>query len=281
MRRAALLALLLALPLAPTAGADHVYSHRYVFEGRLVGSDDLPIPGRAVEFFSRGADLLEPCGDGPNMAVTDQWGDFRFCFHAHNLTTDIVVGVRAGDAVVERPIDTAFRRTIVELRDEGSTGVAPEGWETTFRVAGRAWKPTGERLLEGVRVFGLAMAHEPIDVTVRTPEGNLTYRTRTDAYGDFDLVLERIDDPRNTTVLLEAEGARQGMRLDLDTHRTTAPLFFPREEGSGPSFPVPAPAATTPAPGSRPPPMHPFVLVGLALALVGALAAAKRKKKAP
>lgn len=276
--RPPVLALLLVLPalLAPAAAGDHVFSHRFVFEGRLLGSDDLPLPGRVVEFFARGDEFLQACADQPQQPVTDEWGDFRFCFHKHDLTTSTVVGVRVGNASVEKPIDTGFRRSIVTLREPNETGVAPEGWSTTYRVTGRAWSP-GASTLEGVRVFGLAGADLPVNVTVETPGGETRFASSTDGFGDFDIEVVTDADPRDVSVRLEALGSVQTAPLSASTHRTTVPIYLPPHRDGGDvraSFPD---SRAESVPGTTTPAWSPPLLSGVLLAIIGAVWLARRK----
>ena len=271
MRALGLVALVL---LASSALADHVYSHRFVFEGRLVGSDGLPLPGRVVEFFSSGEDLLEPCREGPHRSVTDEWGDFRFCFHHHELEAGARAGVRVGNASVERAVDVAFRRTVVTLREPNETGTAPPGWETTYRISGRAWK-VGPTELEGIAVYGVAAIGLPVNLTVRASDGSAqTFATQTDGFGDFDLVVETADHD-NVTLTLEAAGRPQPMHMDTIYHRTYAPIYLPGDVvGTQDEQPV---RRSSEAPGSSTPRVNPVLVVALALGLVVAVLLARRK----
>lgn len=271
MRTLALVALVV---LCAGALADHVYSHRFVLEGRLLGSDGAPIPGRVVEFFAEGEDFLEPCREGPHQSVTDEWGDFRFCFHHHDLQPGASVGARAGNASAVRTVDVAFRRVVVTLEDPERAGEKPADWERTFRIAGRAWE-VGPVELEGVLVYGVAAVDLPVNLTVQASDGSKSvFPTRTDAFGDFDLVIEA-PDPANVSLSLEAMGRAQPAHLDTRSHRTYAPIYLPGEaQRAAPSAPptgLPAP------PGSATPSVNPVLLVALALGLVAAIALSRRK----
>ena len=258
--------------------ADHVYSHRFVFEGRLVGSDGTPLPGKEVEFFSERTDFLEPCREGPHQSVTDEWGDFRFCFHHHELDAGTRVGVRAGNASVERPADIAMRRSVVTLREPNETGVAPPNWSSSYRVSGRAWQ-VGPTELEQVAVYGIAVIALPVNLTVRGEgAGEQTFQTQTDGFGDFDLVVETAD-AENVSLTVEAMGRPQPVALDTLSHRTFAPIYLPgvdalalKEEGVS----VP-PLERAQAPGTTTPRANPVLMVAVALALVAAILLSRRR----
>lgn len=270
--------LVLATLLAPSAAGDHVFSHRFTFEGRLVGSDQLPLPGRIVEFFATGDEFLVPCADRPHQSVTDQWGDFRFCFHKHELSTSTTVGVSVGNVTISRPMDTAFRRTIVALREPNETGVAPPGWNETYRITGRAWSP-GATVLEDVRVFGLAVANVPVNVTVETPDGTTTFASSTDDFGDFDIEIVTSEAPQDVTVRMEALGSVQAARLNGITHRTTAPIYLPPHDGGDGDVQASFPQARVESvPGTTTPSASPALVSGVMLAVIGAIWLARRKK---
>lgn len=277
--RAALVVLALALVPA-LASADHVYSHRFVFEGRLVGGDGLPLPGRLVQFYSTGETFVRPCGASASTPVTDDWGDFRFCFHAHDLKTSTRTGVRVGNLTVVKPMDTGFRRTIVLMQEPNETGVAPEGWATTYRVAGKAWQP-GPTLLEQVHVFGLAVTDLPVNLTVETASGTRTLQTVTDGFGDFDLRVELApeDDPEAAVVTIEAMGRTLPVQLDPVTHRTTAPVYVEAAKTGDivASFPQSVQTARVASPGDTPP-LSMGLVSAVALALVAAIGYAQRRR---
>lgn len=281
MTRRALLALALLLPLAAPAAGDHVYSHRYVLEGRLMGNDGAPLPGRAVEFVAEGDDFFEPCAGTPLDARTDASGDFRFCFHKHDLKASARVGVRAGNASAMRQVDTALRRTVVTLVEPNETGVAPPDWNLTHLVAGRVWRQ-GPGEMEGVRVFGETSPHVLVNLTMRTGvDAGSNFQAQTDAYGDFRFLLRllREEDAANVTLDIEALGHRQPTRtLDLDTHRLTVGILLPRAfPGDVAPAQVDLPPAA-PQPGTTTPPVHPALFVFIALGLVASILLSRRKK---
>lgn len=235
MRHQALVAaLLVALALLPPfAQAEHVYSHRFVFEGRLVGANGLPVPAQLVEFFSEGDTFDEPCAGESQQPITDEWGDFRFCFHKHELHKSTVVGVRVGDIEERKVMDTAFRRTIVLLRDWDATGVAPPEWNETHLVAGKVWQ-YGPGVFEGVQVYGLALANVPVNVTLETANGRSTYEVETDEFGDFRAKLRLLPNvtAEGARVRVEAMGQTLSAKLSESFHRNTIGIRVPPPPGA-------------------------------------------------
>lgn len=265
---AALLALGPLLAVVPTGGADHTFSHRFIFEGRLLGNNSLPIPGRAVEFWAIGDDFSEPCVEG-HRAVTDEFGDFRFCFHKHDLSANATVGARSGGANLSKQMDTAFRKSVVTLEDPDAEGVAPEGWEKTHYVGGRAWRP-GAQVVDGVPVYGNTVNHVQVNLTLRTTEGpGPRMQTTTDAYGDFHVDVRVPDDvpPGEVGIEVEILGKRETRVFDDRTHRLTIGMFLAPESASGP---ITIAGPTPPAyPGITTPEVDPrlFLAIGAGLAL--------------
>lgn len=269
------LALLIAVAI-PSVAADHVYSHRYLIEGRLVGSDGAPLPGRDVAFVGENVSFSEACRDGGHRSITDENGDFRFCFHTHDLPPNGRVGARSGDAGAMVALDPTVRRSTLTLRDERAPGVEPAGWNESYRVGGRVWR-VGPTELENVRVYGAAIAHVPVNLTVHTADGSETrFETETDAYGDFDLVVTTAADPSTVTLTVEALGVGQPAALDAASHRTSLTLFLPAEtEASA----YPAGTAFVPQPGTLTPRASPVLVVAVVAGLALSVGLARRKAR--
>lgn len=249
---AALLVVATAL-LAPVATADHAYSHRFVFEGRLLDAEGLPIPDVEVAFYSIGQQFPEACPSDGHRPITDENGDFRFCFHAHELDPNTRVGVIAGNATLEKAMDTAFRRTVVTLVDAQAQGVAPAEWEDTFSITGKVWR-SGSGIVEGVPVFGNAVIDAPVNLTLALPDGSHTeFELATDGFGDFDATF-RIDEDVNASevrVLVESMGMVHERSLDLFSHRSTVGFFLPAQSATGPGLNVNFPSSDAPAIGAE------------------------------
>lgn len=283
MRRGALLAsLALVLLLAPVAGADHVYAHRFVLEGRLLGSDGAPLANRTVEFFSVGDEFPEHCVGG-SQPVTDENGDFRFCFHKHELDPRTQVGARAGNASATKAMDTAFRKSVVILTEPHETGLAPEGWNASHLLAGRVWR-SGPQVVEGVRVYGDVLAGVPVNVTVRVALDTLaTFQAETDRFGDFAVPFEV--DPalpaEDVLVEVEAMGQRQTRGLDAFSHRLTVGFMLPsetlpRQDEVDVAFPRPERA---PLPGESTGRVGVGLVAVMGLAALGAVLLARRQTR--
>lgn len=271
-----LAAAFLLVLLAPAAFADHVYSHRYVLGGRLVGSDGWPLPGRIMEFVSTGDDFLDTCREGQQI-ITDAFGDFEFCYHVHELQPSTRVGARHGNISSMVPVNLPFRKTTLLLREPNETGVAPPDWGASYRIAGRAWQP-GPQRLEGVQVFGTAVVGLAVNLTVHGVNASpAVFRTTTDGFGDFDLVVRTDEDPANLSLTLEAQGRAQPVQMDTFFHRTDAPIYVsPAGAASGQPTPTPRTAFDS-APGSATPPVGAGLVLAVALGLVISVALSRRK----
>lgn len=278
--RAAGLAALLLVSIAPVGAADHVYSHRFVTEGRVLTEAGLPLANATVEFDSTSPYFVEPCGGQPHQNVTDEYGDFRFCFHIHELDPSDRITLRVGNTTLERGIDTAFRRGIVNLVVEDEAEDVPEDWHETYRFAGKVWR-AGSTSLEGVPVYGVAQAHAPVNLTLILPDGIEAHRTVfTDAYGDFDVTyrLPSDVDANETKLVLESFGSKQRRSFETFGHRTTVGFRLPQTDspiqvnfGQEPS--------PWPAPGTRTPPFPAALLVALGLGVIGMVHVAKKRRE--
>lgn len=278
----------LALAAVPLGAADHAYSHRFVLEGRVVDEDGLPLPNRTVEFFSVGGSFPAPC-EGGHSPVTNVEGDFRFCFHVHELEASTRVGVRVGNATVEKAMDTAFRRSVVTVVVENETGEAPERWDRTYRVSGKVWRP-GATIVEGVPVFGTALAGVPVNVSLLSAQGDVMRGTLvTDSYGDFDATYELVEgtDAAEVELVLESMGSMQRRPLEVFAHRHTVGFLLPPERvplevgGQPPvttQFPgEDAAVSEADAPGARAPEVPAALFIGIALAAIATIVVRKRR----
>lgn len=274
MNSLALGLLLLLVLVAPALADEHAFQHRYVFEGRLIGADDLPIVGREVAVTVDGDDLTTPC-DGGHDATTDAWGDFRFCWEHRAIRPGARMNVTAGNATRTVQLDPTFRRAYVALRDVTENGTATPGWNETFRVTGRAWT-AGPTVLDGVQLIGTAAPGVPVNLTVNGPGNETsTENATTDAYGDFGFTITALD-PRNTTVIVELGGRDQSVLLDETWHRNHAPYLMPTYlDGSGND----RPPSGSGAPGTLTPRVSPWLVVGIVAGLAAAVAYAVLAKR--
>lgn len=283
LARALILAALLLAPLLPHAQADHVYSHRLVIDGRVLSADGLPVPGREV-IFSSETIRDHPCAGSPHQNVTDEWGDFRFCFHVHDLYASDAITVRVGNTSVEHRMDTATRRIIPTLiLDPSEEGHAPPDWERTFHLTGRVWRG-GSTVLEGVPVYGLVQTGVPVNLTITYANGTPETRVlNTTQFGDFGttIVLDEGTNPRDVRLHMESLGHQQTRRLDTFTHRNIVGFLLPASLDVRTSTQElqDQETGTEPPPGSRTPPVSGPFVGALAVAIVLMLHVARRRSE--
>lgn len=264
---------LVALLLAPAALADHVYSHRFLFEGRLLGADGFPIPGREMTFEVAGDRVADACVEG-HRPVTDVWGDFWFCYHRHEMDPAAIVTISSGGASESRALDTDLRRMVFYLRDPSANGTEPAGWASTYHVDGRVWE-RGRVRLEGVNVTGLAIPREPVNITtvnVSAPEAERapsSFELPTNPFGDYGAILRLAPGERAEDVVLRvaANGGTREVALASPFHRQTLDLVFPMERDVEPL-----------RPGTQTGPISIYLLAGIGLALYVAILLVTRKK---
>lgn len=268
------LALVLALALVPTAVSDdHRFSDRYVVEGRVLGSDALPLAGRVVALVVENEELGPACPGG-HQEVTDAWGDYRFCFLHGQIRAGARMQLSAGNATTTVPLDVTFRRAYVPLRDADAPGSAPEGWNDTYRITGRVWRPAPVEV-DGMRLIGVAVPDVLVNLTLAQPEGtNASQQAMSDGYGDFGFVV-RSQDARNASLRVELLGREQTMLLEPTTHRTHAPLLVPLVSLPGGTPPA---TAAVDEPGTSTPSVSPLLVIVAALALGASVWYARRQR---
>lgn len=251
---------LVLLLLVPFAAADHVYSHRVVVEGRLLGADGLPLPGVLVHVEGQGELLNDAC-QNDQRNVTDENGDFWFCFHKHELARNAVVTVWADNASDQRFIDRDLRKMSFLLVDATRMGVAPPGWGEEFRVSGRVWLRSPSEL-DGVQVSGVALPREHVTVSLGSGGSWSSYPLVTNQFGDFDTTLRVMSasEFRSLDVDVSASGATVHSSFVGAAHRVFVDVVLPVEQ------PV-----RLSVPGSTSPPVSPalpLVVVAASIAMV-------------
>lgn len=216
--------------LVPLAVADHVYSHRVIVEGRLVGGNGLPLAGVPVHVEGQGESFRDACVD-PQRGVTDENGDFWFCFHKHELARDAAVTVWAGNASAQRFLDLDLRKMSFLLLDADALGVAPPGWDDEFRVSGRVWSFSPSDL-DGVAVSGVALARERVSVSLGSGGSWSNYPLVTDQFGDFDSSLRVLNGSEFDSLLVDvwASGSTVSSSFNLTFHRVFVDVKLPVEE---------------------------------------------------
>lgn len=258
MKRAFAL-VLAAVMLSQVALADHVYSHRVVVKGRLVGSDGLPVPGQPVDLTARGDAFDRPCREAQRN-VTDENGDFWFCYHIHAVAPGVTFNIRAGSVVESRNLDTDLRQVDFLLRDFLTPGVAPPDWNATFRIEGRVWD-RGPVVLEGVPVAGTALVNVPVGLVLDADHAinGSAYDLRTDSYGDYAATLRIVpgQDPTALRVHVTTQGVTQEGRLDPVFHVSIVDFRLPLQAEH---------AASQPGAGASPPVSLALILAFVAVA---------------
>ena len=264
MRTRLLLALVALALLAPVAGADHVYSHRYLVHGRVVDAAGAPVPGVEVRFAFPGLQVEGGCGGqagtqtdafGPVrfVNVTNARGEFMTCAHAHAMPANGSASVRVTapglDASAEAPVDPEQRWSYLVVRLDAAHPAANASLlAAEHTVLGRAWRP-GPATLEGVRVLGATAGGVKVAVTLHPAEGEpVRADATTNPYGDFAVRLPLAAAPGAGRVVVEAGNIT--FEAPLDASGATALRLTLPAEAPPPSTPSPPPtAASTPTPG--------------------------------
>lgn len=195
--------LTLAVAILPTAGADHAYTHRYVVFGRVVDADGNAVPGLRVQYRFEGLETEGECDPrqretqtdafGPTITdlVTSESGDFIICAHAHRMSRfepgTLVVTIPEADVEERLPVDPYWRSVFLPVQlDEAHPQASGQPLESNYTVVGRAWRPTGEVQLEGIRAWGRTIDQEPVTVMLEVPgQEPVRVKTTTNNYGDF------------------------------------------------------------------------------------------------
>jgi hypothetical protein len=225
--KAALVVLALAvLAFAPVVAADHAYSHRYIVFGRVVDAENNPVPGLTMDlgyeepFEPEGACANQPGTEteafGPTRTtpVTNQYGEFVFCFHTHSMSRTVPgTGILTIDTLeVEKrfEFDGFMRYSWVPIKLETAQSTANKTiLDTSYTVQGRAWRASGGPIsVETVRVYGDTVQRTPVTVDIEYNDGKTaTVNTTTNGYGDFWVrvpVTERANTGRVTITIENA-----------------------------------------------------------------------------
>lgn len=259
---------LLALLLLPVATADHVFSHRVIVTGRVLGSDGVPVAGADVELDFQGVEVGGACFDARD-AKTGSHGDFSVCRHAHAMPAgEVVVTVRVLGHETSVPFDKELRRTAVNImlpmptpqehRDLGGE----RSFDRSLLVAGRFFN-IGDATVENVPVNGTPLAGQPVLVRIVTENGILIVEQNatTNEHGDYSAAIEGATDlPNGTRAVVETTIGSRSKPLDLTFRRADIDIVVRPE----PEEPLPDRPGTKPVPA-------PAASGVLALALVAAL----------
>lgn len=190
-------------PILENAAADHVYTHRYIIQGRVVDEEGRPVQGAVVNvelkgWFPADEGVEGPCpqeqagqrtGERTFAAQTSPLGDYRFCIHAHQLIDAGSVVVTVGNQSAEEDKDMRSRIHLVHFTVASGVGAVgdTERFNSEAGIRGRLWRPlsSGDRI-EGIPAEGVAIARAPIHVTLVKPDGTEeTGNGTTNNYGEF------------------------------------------------------------------------------------------------
>lgn len=213
------------LLLVPVAQADHAYSHRYIVYGRVVDANGDPVPGVTIDLgYEKPFAPEGPCNNQPgtetqafgptrNQPVTNQQGEFIFCFHTHGLSRSTPgVGILRIDAynVNERvPFDGFMRYSFVPVKLAAPIASANKtAASQEHTVLGRVWEASsGEIKVEGVGVYGDTIKDTDYTVTVTVPGAAPQIASgKTNGYGDFSIRVPLSPRPSEGNVKLEIAG---------------------------------------------------------------------------
>ncbi len=228
------LAIVVAL-LAPLTVADHVFSHRVIVVGRVVGSDGVPVAGAPVTLVWSGLDAPSRCFDS-RAEVTGAQGDFTICRHAHAMPeNEVAAEVTVQGETYRVPFDKELRRSSVLLRLDAPAGSRDIGGERAFQrtvhVEGRLFA-LGAAEEEGVAVDGTPFLAREVDVRLVTETGIvITNRSaRSNDYGDYSVDLEATELPVGARIVARSGGLERSVDLDPFFRRADVDLVRPLPE---------------------------------------------------
>lgn len=214
-------ALLAMSALVPIALADHAYSHRYIVFGRVIDAENNPVPGLTIDlgyeppFTPEGACSNQPGTEttafGPTQTrpVTNQLGEFTFCFHTHGLSrfTAGSAIVRVESMNVEKKIefDGFMRYTFTTLKlPEPHPNANKTALSQEYTVFSRMWRASDAEIkVEGIGVYGDTVHNKPAQVVVaidgKEPQ---TFDVTTNSYGDLAIRVPVTERPTGGKVTL-------------------------------------------------------------------------------
>lgn len=244
MRLPLLVALLgLATLLAPLAASDHVFSHRLVVTGRVLGADGAPVAGAPINVTFDGVAVGGQCLQRED-GVTSETGDFTLCRHAHDLPgRDVVAHVRVQGETFDAVVDPVTRRVAMHLvLDEPSTSRDIGGerlFNRTVRVEGRLML-LGDVNVEGVDVNASPIFGREIDARIVTANGIVVVRGNdtTNDQGDYAVVLETTQLPDDARVEVRYGDDLRNVTLDPRIRRADVDVLIdPRADAEPPIQP--------------------------------------------
>lgn len=249
------LAFVLLTLLAPLASADHAYSHRFVIYGRVVDANGAAVQGYTVDFRAEYFTYEGTCSPnqpntetqafGPTYTkpVTNEFGEFTVCLHAHSMSRFEpgmghfrVTTPQGNEVAAESHELNGFSRVLfmnIALAEPASTGGATT-LDSTYTVAGRLWRPSGQTQIEGITVFGDTIQREHVNITLTYNDGKtVTTNATTNGYGDFSVRIPVEARPTSGTVRIEAAGRAFEAPVDAKFARTTFDARYEDNDSPG------------------------------------------------
>lgn len=210
------------LPIVQDASADHVYTHRYLVQGRVVDTAGAPVSQANVHiqldgWLVRDEGVEGLCREGGAQRVaedawitrTNAFGDYSICLHAHQLidTGQVVITVGNTTVNVDKDIDTrtSFKHITIEEGAAGQPGDVGQ-FSSLVMVRGRIWQPLAEaQRIEGNPATGTTPTALKINVTLELADGTtVSQETSPNQWGDFGVQLSTQDDLEGAQVILKA-----------------------------------------------------------------------------
>jgi len=222
----AALAMLFLAAALPLAAADHAYSHRYVVFGRVVDAAGNSVPGLTVDLgYEPPFEPEGPCATQPNIdteafgptrtqPVTNEMGEFIFCFHTHAMSRTTpgagIIRIDSLDLDQRFEFDGFMRYSIVTVKlPDVHPAANTTANDATYTVVGRAWQAAGTDIrIEGIRVYGDTIQNTPVEVTLAyNGQEPVTVTTRTNGYGDFAVRVPVVERATSGTVTVTIENS--------------------------------------------------------------------------
>lgn len=240
------LVLLAGAAFIPLAAADHAYSHRFILYGRVLDSEGNAVQGVTVnlgysDFHPSGACENQPDteteahGITRTEPVTNQYGEFIFCFHVHEMPRALPgTGiVRIDEERFNETIqfDPYFRVAFYTAHlDHVSEKANKESLEKSYLIQGRLWRPAGKLVyVEANPVFGYTSNNVPVNITFEHDGTTETFTTKSNNYGDFAYRVNTTKRVTDGKVTIEAGGESHTYGVDGKSAMTIAEVELAKQ----------------------------------------------------
>lgn len=232
--RAALVALaFLAMAFVPLAVADHAYSHRYIVYGRVVDAENNPVPGLTTDLgYEKPFEPEGPCANQPGTEteafgptrtspVTNQFGEFIYCFHTHSMSRTSpgtgILSIPSLEYEERIDFDGYMRYSYLPIKLDSARSESNKTILNEFyTIQGRAWRPAGSDIrVEQVRVYGDTLHNQIVNFTFAyNGKDPVTLNTTTNNYGDFSIRVPVTERPTSGEVTMEINNATFSVDVD-------------------------------------------------------------------